>query len=137
VVTNLFQAEIEVPPISMPTEPDAEVRGNRLPGFPALSAGHYLVEIKTKDASGRAIMSSRSFDVSASAEIGSNYRNDIQLKLKPDRKSYAPGETAQILVESPFTGTALVTVEREKVLRSFNNPARRQRPVNSHSAGGG
>ena len=43
----------------------------------------------------------------------------MQLTLKPDQKHYAPGDTATILVESPFTGTALVTVEREKVLRSF------------------
>jgi len=119
VVTNLFQEEIEVPPIQMPAEPGAELSGTRIPGFPALPAGHYLVEINAKDANGRAVISSLSFDVSAPAEIGSDYRNDVQLTLKPDQKHYAPGETATILVESPFTGTALVTVERERVLRSF------------------
>lgn len=119
VVTNLFQEEIEVPPIQLPAEPDAELSGTRIPGFPALPAGHYLVEINAKDANGRAVISSLSFDVSAPAEIGSDYRNDVQLTLKPDQKHYAPGETATILVESPFTGTALVNVERERVLRSF------------------
>ena len=43
----------------------------------------------------------------------------MQLALKPDQTQYAPGQTAEILVESPISGTALVTVEREKVLRSF------------------
>jgi alpha-2-macroglobulin len=119
ITTNVLQGEIEVPPIQFPTDPDGEVRGNRLPGFPALPAGHYLVEVSTKDASGRAVANSLSFDVSARAEIGSNYRNDVELTLKPGRKSYMPGETAEILVEAPFTGTALVSVEREKVLRSF------------------
>ena len=50
VVTNLFQEEIEVPPIQMPAEPDAELSGSRIPGFPALPAGHYLVEVNAKDA---------------------------------------------------------------------------------------
>jgi uncharacterized protein YfaS (alpha-2-macroglobulin family) len=119
VITNVFEGEIKVPPVQLPAEPDGEVRGSRLPGFPALPAGHYLVEASAKDASGRAVVSSLSFDVSARAEIGSNYRNDVQLTLKPGRKSYTPGETAEILVEAPFTGTVLVSVEREKVLRSF------------------
>ncbi len=87
--------------------------------MPALPAGHYLVEVKAKDASGRAVISSLDFEVSAPAAIGRNYRNDVQLTLKPDRKSYAPGDTAEILVAAPFSGTAYVSVEREKVLRSF------------------
>jgi uncharacterized protein YfaS (alpha-2-macroglobulin family) len=119
VITNVFQGEIEVPPIQLPTELDSEVRGSRLPGFPILPAGHYLVEASAKDASGHAVVSSLSFDVSARAEVGSNYRNDVELTLKAGHKSYTPGETAEILVEAPFAGAALVSVERERVLRSF------------------
>ena len=119
VVTNVLEQEIEVQPIQMPTEPEGEVTGNRIPGLPALPAGQYLIEVKAKDPSGRAVISSLNFDVSAPAAIGWNYRNDVQLTLKPDRKSYAPGEAAEILVAAPFSGTAYVSVEREKVLRSF------------------
>jgi alpha-2-macroglobulin len=119
VVTNVFQEQIELSPIQLPTEVDSDVSGNALPGLPPLPAGHYLVEVTANDAGGRPVISSLGFDVSARAEMASNYRNDVQLTLKPGRTSYAPGETAELLVESPFTGTALVTVEREKVLRSF------------------
>ena len=119
VVTNVYAGQIEVPPIQLPSESDGEVRGNRLPSFPALPGGHYLLEARAQDASGRAVVSSLSFEVSARAEVGSNYRNDVQLALKPGRKAYEPGDTAEILVEAPFSGTALVSVEREKVLRSF------------------
>ena len=119
VLTNVFQTEIEVAPIALPADPAGEVRGNRLPGLPLLPAGHYVIEASAKDSGGRVVVSSLNFDVSARAELGSNYRNDVQLTLKPDHKSYTPGQTAEILVEAPFSGTALVSVEREKVLRSF------------------
>ena len=87
--------------------------------MPPLPAGHYLIEVKARDAGGRAVVSSLDFEVSAPAAIGWDYRNDVQLTLKPDRKAYAPGEAAEILVAAPFSGTAYVSVEREKVLRSF------------------
>ena len=119
VVTNVFEGVLEVQPIQMPTDPKAEVKGNRIADFAPLPAGQYLVEVKAADTNGLPVISSLSFDVSAPVEMGWNYRNDVQLALKPNRKSYAPGETAEILVQAPFTGTALVTIEREKVLRSF------------------
>ncbi len=39
------------------------------------------------------------------------------LSLSADKPSYAVGETAQILVRSPVTGTALLTLERGRVRR--------------------
>jgi uncharacterized protein YfaS (alpha-2-macroglobulin family) len=39
--------------------------------------------------------------------------------LVTDKESYEPGQTATILVKTPIGGEALVTVERDKVLRSF------------------
>lgn len=37
------------------------------------------------------------------------------LELKTDKPSYAPGETLRLLVKSPVTTTALVTIERDEV----------------------
>ncbi len=119
VVTNVLQQEMEVQPIQMPTGLEDEVTGNRIPSLPPLPAGQYLVAVQAKDSEGRAVVSSLDFAVSAPAAIGWDYRNDVQLTLKPDRKVYAPGQAAEILVAAPFNGTAYVSVEREKVLRSF------------------
>jgi uncharacterized protein YfaS (alpha-2-macroglobulin family) len=119
VVTNVLEAEIEVQPIRMPTGLEDEVRGNRIPGLSPLPAGQYLIAVQAKDPGGRTVVSSLDFEVSAPAAIGWDYRNDVQLTLKPDRKVYALGQAAEILVAAPFSGTAYVSVEREKVLRSF------------------
>ena len=119
IITNVLEQEIELQPIQLAASPEAGVTGNRISGLPALAAGNYLVEIAAQDSSGRPVASSLGFYVSAPAALGWNYRNDVELTLKPDRKVYAPGDTAEILVEAPFSGTAYVSVERERVLRSF------------------
>jgi uncharacterized protein YfaS (alpha-2-macroglobulin family) len=120
VISNVLEREISIEPVALPeSPPDDEANGNTITGLPALEAGEYLVEVKAEDGAGRPVASSLDFRVSAPCEMGWNYRNNVQLSLKPDHKTYAAGETAEILVEAPFTGTALVSIEREKVLRSF------------------
>lgn len=119
VMTNILDKEISVEPVIAPESSDEEAKGNPITGLPPLPAGEYLLEVKGEDGSGRPIASSLDFRVTAPAKVGWNFRNDVQLTLKPNHKAYASGETAEILVEAPFSGTALVSVEREKVLRSF------------------
>jgi len=119
VFTNVLDEDLEVQPILPPAADQDEAKGNAIAGLPPLPAGEYLAEVAATDDSGRRVISSLQFQVSAPAAIGWSYRNDLDLALKPDQKEYAPGATAELLVEAPFSGTALVTVEREKVLRSF------------------
>jgi uncharacterized protein YfaS (alpha-2-macroglobulin family) len=119
VVTNILAEQIELTPISLPDDAREEIRGQRITGFPPLSAGQYLVGLETADGGGRKVASSVSFTVAAGGSLGWDYENDVHLTLKPAQASYQPGETAEILVQSPFSGTALVTVERDRVLRSF------------------
>ena len=53
----------------------------------------------------------------------------MRVKLVAEKKLYQPGETARVLVLSPIEGTALVTVEREKVLRTFQVQLKADNPV--------
>ena len=48
-----------------------------------------------------------------------DYSTEFQMELVTDRKRYKTGDTARILLKAPFSGEAWVTVEREKILRSF------------------
>lgn len=117
--TNVLEREIEILPAKAPAD-GGEVHGMNIPGILLTNAGDHVLEITATDASGRKVASSIRFSVSAPSEdTGWNYRNDAQVVLKPDQSQYAPGQTATILVETPINGTALVTVERETVLRSF------------------
>ncbi|HEX8076896.1 MAG TPA: MG2 domain-containing protein, partial [Chthoniobacterales bacterium] len=81
--------------------------------------GQYLLEATGKDAHGHDILTSVSFEVAGSGETVWNYRNPYAIDLVTDKESYGPGQTATIVVKTPIAGEALVTVERDKVLRSF------------------
>jgi uncharacterized protein YfaS (alpha-2-macroglobulin family) len=119
VFTNVLDQQFSLPPVPAPDPTADQVNGMPVTGIPPLPAGEYLLELAAQDAAGRPVVSSLNFQVSAPAELGRNYRDDVRLTLKPNHKSYAPGDQAEILVEAPFSGTALVSVEREKVLRTF------------------
>ena len=90
-----------------------------LPDAVAGKPGQYLLEATGKDAQGHDILTSVTFEVAGPTETVWNYRNPYAVDLVTDKESYAPGQTATIMVKTPIAGDALVTVERDKVLRSF------------------
>ena len=53
----------------------------------------------------------------------------MRIKLVSEKKSYKAGDVARILVLSPIEGTALVTVEREKVISSYLTELKAENPV--------
>lgn len=123
VVTNVFASAVTLTPLAksvaaqgMATNEEAPAQ--LLTGLPALAAGAYVAELKATDSAGRPVAASFMFSVVDHANLGWNFRNETILTLKHDRPVYAPGETADLLIQAPFSGSALVTVERDKVLRT-------------------
>ena len=90
-----------------------------LPDAVAGKPGQYLLEATGKDAQGHDVLTSITFEVAGPTETVWNYKNPYAVDLVTDKESYEPGQTATILVKTPIAGDALVTVERDKVLRSF------------------
>ncbi len=87
--------------------------------FKPETPGSYVIQVSAVDAGGRKVETSILGRVSGSGALAWNYRNEAQIELTPDRERYVPGRSATILVKTPLAGPALVTVEREQVLRSF------------------
>lgn len=98
---------------------DRKPNAATLPDVVAGKPGQYLLEVAGKDAQGHDVLTSVTFEVAGATETVWNYRNPYAIDLVTDKESYAPGQTATILVKTPIGGEALVTVERDKVLRSF------------------
>ncbi len=90
-----------------------------LPDVVAGKPGEYLLEVSGKDAKGHDVLTSTTFAVAGPGETVWNYRNPYAIDLVTDKESYEPGQTATVLVKTPIAGDALVTVERDRVLRSF------------------
>jgi uncharacterized protein YfaS (alpha-2-macroglobulin family) len=81
--------------------------------------GYYFVHASARDDKGRSVAAS--YDVYVLGDTGdASWRmgDSGELPLVPDKKSYAVGDVARVLVKSPFReAEALVTVERTGVYR--------------------
>ncbi|MBC8324631.1 MAG: hypothetical protein H8E27_03260 [Verrucomicrobia subdivision 3 bacterium] len=82
-------------------------------------AGEYQLELRGADSKGRPVQNITTFYVRGKKSLAWDYRNEFQMEMVPDRAIYHTGDTATILLKTPISGRAVVTVEREKVLRSF------------------
>jgi uncharacterized protein YfaS (alpha-2-macroglobulin family) len=91
--------------------------------------GQYLIELSARDSAGRQVITTASLQVYGAGETAWNYTNPFQIELVPELDEYQSGDTAKILVKTPISGDALVTIEREKVLRSFMTKLEGNAPV--------
>lgn len=98
--------------------------------FPLPSAGEYVLRVTATDSSGREVLSERMFWVAGPGETVWDFRNASQMDIVADKDSYAPGETAKLLLKSPIQGRAYVSVERGgSILRSFTQEIDGNAPV--------
>ncbi|MFD2257177.1 alpha-2-macroglobulin [Luteolibacter algae] len=107
---------------------DSAGEGLTFPVTPANIGLHFLT-VKGRDAAGREFATVIRFHVYGAEEYPWKYEDGMRIKLVSEKKSYLPGETARVLVLSPIEGTALVTVEREKVLSSYLTEIKAENPV--------
>ena len=83
---------------------------------PIAEGGYYELRATAKDAQGHATRTDTDF-----YGIGKGYTaweryDHNRITLKPERTTWKPGETARVMIQSPWeTATALLTVEREGV----------------------
>ncbi|MGE5358103.1 MAG: MG2 domain-containing protein, partial [Bacteroidales bacterium] len=84
--------------------------------IPLATGGYFVLRATAKDKEGRTSATTLSF-----YSLGEGYtawaRFDHQrITLVPERKTYKPGETARVMIQSPWEkATALVTTEREGI----------------------
>ena len=81
--------------------------------FPVTSAGVYVVELSAKDNLGRVQVLSADLYIGGKDPIAWQKGQAGVFELVPDKANYRPGETANIVVKSPFTkARALVIIEQ-------------------------
>jgi len=56
-----------------------------------------------------------SFEVVGHANVSRNLEHEAELRIKPDKSEYAPGDEAEIEIQAPYVGAGLITVERDRV----------------------
>ena len=87
--------------------------------LPLSEGGSYILRAEAKDVRGNRMNSGSRFYVTGSGYVAWQRNDDDRITLTPEKTTYKPGETARIMVQSPFEeATALITVEREGILSS-------------------
>lgn len=85
--------------------------------FVVAEPGYYVAKAEVKDEKGRIHRTEDSFYVLGEGFISWNRNEEQTLELVADKKLYGVGDTANILVKSPYPeATALVMVERDGVM---------------------
>lgn len=101
------------------TQTTTDAQGKAIVSLTPEEGGTYLAVATVRDSGGREQTSSTVLWSLDSTYSG--WRTDPKersMELLPDKDSYAPGETARILVQSPFEGpvNAWLTIERGKLI---------------------
>lgn len=87
--------------------------------FTIAKSGYYFVEARGTDRRGNKLLTSFDLYVTGSEYASWERENDNRINMIPDKKLYKPGDTASILIKSPYKkAKALITIEREKVFSS-------------------
>lgn len=105
------------------------VREEKPSPFPPRRTGIYEVAFSGRDAEGREFRTAVKYWVYGSDVSPWEYHDGLKVKIIPDKQLYKPGETARLLIQTPIEGEVMVTVEREKVLRSFARKLTLDNPV--------
>jgi uncharacterized protein YfaS (alpha-2-macroglobulin family) len=93
--------------------------------LPAPEPGVWLVEVEARDALGRVQVVQRDLFLKGEGAVSWEKPKAGTFELSPDRASYQPGQTAKIVVRSPFQeGQALVIVEAPAANRYLQLPVR-------------
>jgi uncharacterized protein YfaS (alpha-2-macroglobulin family) len=85
--------------------------------FTPAGSGQWEVRLTSKDSQGRSVLTRYGFYVSGGGWVQWGRGDADTITLTPDKSSYAPGETAKLLVQSPLPrGKYLLTIEREGII---------------------
>lgn len=93
------------------------------------AGGRYFLTIEATDPGNRAVLTRMPVFVIGGGEFPWAVEDGAMIDLQPDKTTLKPGEKASIVVKSPIAGTALVTVERNKVQRLFQTPVSPDKPI--------
>nr|WP_314422844.1 alpha-2-macroglobulin [uncultured Erwinia sp.] len=105
-----YQSKLKEIPVSE-NRLELAASGTTLPLMTSQPGDYVLV---VKNAKGD-VLNRIAYSVTGDANISRSLDRNAELKLKLDRAEYQPGDEIEVAINAPYTGSGLITVEREKV----------------------
>jgi len=87
--------------------------------FTPIYSGEYEVRVSRPGATSYVTQRFYAYGYGDTQANSFEVNNEGEVTIEADKPKYAPGETANLLLKSPFAGRILVTVERANVLDHF------------------
>lgn len=84
--------------------------------LPTATPGSYILELREKDSDVR--LSRLTFKVVGRGEVSRALDKNAELDVKLSAKQYNAGDDIEISITAPYTGSGLITIERDKVYAS-------------------
>jgi len=112
-----WTSKVEDTPV-LTTTVTTDDEGKAVVAFVPEKGGSYKVVAVGRDERGNEVRSSTYLWISSREFISWRRESHDRIELIPDKKSYAPGEVAKILIPSPYQGEvkALLTIERGHIM---------------------
>jgi uncharacterized protein YfaS (alpha-2-macroglobulin family) len=86
--------------------------------IPVPDGGSYVLTATARDEAGHATKTETSFYALGKGYTAWQRYDHNRITLEPEKKTWKPGETARVMIQSPWeSATALLTVEREGIRR--------------------
>jgi uncharacterized protein YfaS (alpha-2-macroglobulin family) len=105
-------------------------RGLLLCELSVAEPGAIYLLAETRDAQGNVARAGTSYWVSGGGDLWFAAGNQDRIDVIPEKKAWAPGETARFQVRTPFReATALISVEAGGILETFVQPLSRFKPT--------
>lgn len=98
-------------------------------GFTPKQGGTYFLTSTATDAQGKTVLTRVPFYVIGNDGFPWAWEDGARITLQPDKTVVKPGEEISIVVKSPISGKALVTVERNRIHRQFLTDISPENPV--------
>jgi len=112
-----WTSQVEDTPV-LTTTVTTDAEGKAVAAFVPEKGGSYKVVAVGRDELENEIRSSTYLWVSSGEFVSWRQESHNRIELIPDKKSYAPGEVAKVLIPSPYQGEvkALLTIERGHIM---------------------
>lgn len=123
----ILQDELEQP-VQLKSAAAGQVPSASVP-FKPTKSGTYFITAEAQDESGRKLLSRMPFYVIGGGDFPWAVEDGAMISLQADKKDLKPGEEATIVVKSPISGLALVTVERNRFHSQFTTQISPENPV--------
>ncbi len=85
--------------------------GNEV-ALPTAEPGDFALLLRDKDG---AQLNRLDYSVVGQGNLSRSLERNAELQLKLDKREYHPGDTIEISIQAPYTGSGLITIERDRV----------------------